>query len=318
MAARGTTAAGAVRSAARVIAPLLLALLAACSDAPGETSADLPPASPLLYEIASADGTVEGWMFGTIHALPSGAKWRTPEVGRSIDAADFLVVEIAALGDDAALGQTYAALSTSPALPPITARVPPELTGQLSGLLARGGYSQDSFATTETWAAALALARIDATGDPANGVDRALIADFKGRPVREFEGAAAQLGIFDTLPEAQQRAMLAAVVHDSETARRDPARLQRAWMAGDAATIAASTREGILADPALHEALLAARNRRWAAMLVPMLKQSPRPLVAVGTAHLVGPEGLAALLEAQGYRIRRLSPPEAAPATPAP
>lgn len=306
------------RLAARVIAPLFLALIAGCSDAPGETAADLPPASPLLYEIASADGTVEGWMFGTIHALPSGAKWRTPEVGRSIDAADFLVVEVAALGDDAALGRTYAALSTSPALPPITARVPPELAGQLSGLLTRGGYSQDSFATTETWAAALALARIDATGDPANGVDRALIADFAGRPIREFEGAAAQLGIFDTLPEAQQRAMLAAVVRDSETARRDPARLQRAWMAGDAATIAASTREGILAEPALHEALLAARNRRWAAMLVPMLKQSPRPLVAVGTAHLVGPEGLAALLEAQGYRIRRLSPPETPSATPAP
>lgn len=306
------------RLAARVIASLFLALLAACSDAPGETAADLPPASPLLYEIASADGTVEGWMFGTIHALPSGAKWRTPEVGRSIDAADFLVVEIAALGDDAALGRTYAALSTSAALPPITARVSPELAQQLSGLLIRGGYSQDSFAATESWAAALALARIDATGDPANGVDRALIADFAGRPIREFEGADRQLGIFDTLPEAQQRAMLAAVVRDSETARRDPARLQRAWMAGDAATIEASTREGLLADPALHEALLAARNRRWTAMLVPMLKQSPRPLVAVGTAHLVGPEGLAALLEAQGYRIRRLSPPDAPAATPPP
>ena len=65
-------------------------------------------------------------------------------------------------------------------------------------------------------------------------------------------------------------------------------------------------RTGILADPNLRAALLVERNRRWAAALVPLLEQPARPLVAVGTAHLVGPEGLASLLEAAGYRIRRL------------
>jgi uncharacterized protein YbaP (TraB family) len=297
------------RFTAGIIASLLLALLAGCSDVPGEAAADLPPATPLLYEIACADGTVEGWMFGTIHALPPGTQWRTPEVGRTIDAADFLVVEIAGLDDGVALRRAFSALSSSGDLPPITSRVPPELAGRLSAMLSRGGFTENSFASTETWAAALALARVDATGDPESGVDRALIADFDGRPVRELEGAAGQLAIFDRLPEAQQRAMLAAVVRDSETARRGPERLQRAWLAGDAPTIETSTREGILADPALREALLVARNRRWAAALAPMLTEAPRPLVAVGTAHLVGPEGLAALFEAQGYRIRRLSPP---------
>jgi uncharacterized protein YbaP (TraB family) len=77
-------------------------------------------------------------------------------------------------------------------------------------------------------------------------------------------------------------------------------------LAGDAATIEASTREGFLADPALREALLTARNRRWVAALLPVLEQPARPLVAVGTAHLVGPEGLVALLEAEGFTIRRL------------
>ena len=62
----------------------------------------------------------------------------------------------------------------------------------------------------------------------------------------------------------------------------------------------------IQADPALRAALLTDRNRHWAAALTPLLQEGPRPLIAVGTAHLVGPDGLAALLEAQGYRIRRL------------
>lgn len=301
---------GWVRSAVAGVLASALLVLASCSDAPGGAAADgsAPdrPANPLLYEIASADGTVEGWMIGTIHALPDGTKWRTPEIGRVIDEADLLVVEIAALNDSGAIARIFAELATTPGLPPLDQRLPADLAAPLSGLMARGDLSPERFATTETWAAAIALAQVDATGDPTNGVDRALIADFAGRPVRELEGAEAQLAIFDRLPEAQQRFMLAAVVRGSEEARRDPGRLQRAWLAGDAAIIEGSTREGFLANPALRKALLTERNRRWAAPIAALLEQPALPLIAVGTAHLVGKEGLTALLEAQGYRIRRL------------
>jgi len=302
----GADSTGAARRlAALLLAPVLALLLAGCSDPAGEVADGSPPA-PLLYEIASADGAVEGWMLGTIHALPPGARWRTPAIARVVGEADLLVVEIAELGESAGLSRIFAELAVSPDLPPLDQRLPADLRPTLEALLARGELELAAFHQTETWAAALALARIDAEGDPANGVDRAVIADLAGRPVRELEGARAQLAIFDRLPEPDQRAMLAGVIREAERARADPARLQRAWLAGDAATIEQSTRTGILADPNLRAALLVERNRRWAAALVPLLEQPARPLVAVGTAHLVGPEGLASLLEAAGYRIRRL------------
>ncbi|MFN3863485.1 MAG: TraB/GumN family protein [Erythrobacter sp.] len=291
--------------AAAIIVPLLLPGLAGCDAAPDRPAAG-PPPSPLLYEIASADGAVEGWMFGTIHALPDGTDWRTETIGRVIEAADLLVVEIGNLQGRDAGPSLYLSLARSPGLPPLAQRLPPALRPKLATMLERGGMRPDDFTSEESWAAAITLARIDATGDPANGVDRALIDAFSGRPVRELEGLRGQLMIFDRLPESAQRAMLAAVVRESESTARDPARLQRAWLAGDAAVIEQSTREGFLADPALHEALLAARNRRWAKAIAPMLEDTPRPLIAVGTAHLLGPEGLAALLEAQGYRLRRI------------
>lgn len=302
----GNIGAMALRCAAGVIAPLLLLLATGCSDAPDSPVADAPPPAPLLYEIASADGSVEGWMVGTIHALPASVEWRTPAIESAVKKADLLVVEIAEL-DDAALARTFAGLSRTPGLPPLEARLPADLRPCLAALMKRGNFAPAQFAGTETWAAALMLARIDAVGDPANGVDRALIADFKGRRVREFEGAPAQLAIFDRLPETQQRAMLAAIVRESAAAAKDPERLQRAWLKGDEATLEASTHEGVLADPAVREALLVARNRRWAAALAPVLADAPRPLIAVGTAHLLGPQGLAALLGKQGYRVRRVS-----------
>ena len=287
-----------------LLAPFLALALAGCSEAPGKGGAQSPPPDPLIYEIASADGGFEGWLFGTIHALPAGTRWRTPAIDHAIETADLLVVEIAALDSNGPA--TFRALAESSGLPPLAARLPADLRPAVGEMIERGGMGSIDFTGLETWAAAVTLARVDAKGDPANGVDRALIADFSGRTVRELEGMRGQLSIFDRLPESAQRTMLAAVVRENERTRSDPERLQRAWLAGDAAAIEQAGREGFLADPALREALLTGRNRRWAAQIGTMLKDTPRPLIAVGTAHLVGEDGLVALLEAEGYRLRRL------------
>lgn len=288
-----------------MLAPILLIALAGCSDAPGE-DADGSPPNPLLYEIANADGAVEGWMFGTIHALPAGTQWRTPVLADVVNTADVLLVEIAALDNRAALAETFADLAHTPGQPAITRRVPGDLAPALTDLLERGDLDPDSFATIETWAAALTLAQISAGADPANGADRALIREFTGRPVRELEGASTQLQIFDRLPELQQRTLLAAVVAEAENSKAQAARLRRAWRTGDVAVLEEATSGGILADPGLREALLTQRNRDWAKAIIPQLKREPRPLIAVGAAHLVGPEGLVSLLQAEGYRVRRL------------
>lgn len=292
------------RRAASIIAPLLALLIAGCSNAPGDNKAG-PPPNPLFYEIAKADGVVEGWMLGTIHALPRATHWQTPATADAIRDADLLVVEVR-LGASTAQRGVMAELATTPGLPPLAERVPADLRPQLAALLERGDLAGVDFTDQETWAMAIGLAGIDAPGDSSYGVDRAIIGYFTGRPIRELEGLRGQLSIFDRLPEAAQRSMLAAVVRESEKARSDPERLQRAWLAGNAATIEQSTSEGFLADPVLRDALLVGRNRRWVAAMLPLLDEAPRPLIAVGAAHLVGPDGLVALLRAEGYRLRRL------------
>lgn len=293
------------RTVTALLAPALLLALAGCSEAPGEEAAG-PPPSPLLYEIASADGAVEGWMLGTIHALPDGTEWRTEAIDRVANSADLLVVEIAALDDSAALSRVFAELGTTPGLPPLDRRLPAAQRPKLAALLERGGMATGDFTTTESWAAALMLAQIDAEGDPANGVDRALIREFPRGKVRELEGVRTQLSVFDRLPEVDQRDLLAAVVAEADEAPARAAELRKAWLTGDEATLAAAANTGMMADPGLREALLVARNRRWDAAIAAMLEAPARPLVAVGSAHLVGPEGLAAMLAARGYRIRRL------------
>lgn len=296
---------GARHLVASMFGLIFLSSLAGCNDAPGETAYDTLP-SPLLYEIASADGTVEGWMFGTIHALPDGTRWRTPALEQVVTDADVLVVEIAAINDRAALSQTFAQLATTPGQPSLARRIPGELVPTLTTVLQRGNLASTDFGAMETWAVALTLAQATADGDPSNGADRALLSEFTGRPVRELEGAWAQLSIFDRLPEAKQRRLLADVVAQAGDADADAVGLREAWRVGDAVVLDRAGRRGILADPDLRNALLTQRNRNWVRAIVPLLEDAPRPLIAVGAAHLVGAEGLASLLQQQGYRVQRL------------
>jgi hypothetical protein len=290
------------------VAPALLALTAllalpACGERE-EAGAD--PPDPLIYEIASPDGEVEGWMLGTIHALPDGVSWRTPEIEDAIEDADLLLVEVAALDDQTAIAATFAQLATTEGLGPLAGRVDPALRTPLGEIIARSGTSPASFEDTEDWAAAIMLAQVDAYGQPRNGVDRALIREFGERPVVGFETAENQLGIFDSLAPNDQRDLLEGTVREWQDAQANPGKLTRAWLAGDLATIETATTEGIMADPELREALLVGRNRAWLRLLLNTLARQEKPLVAVGTAHLVGPDGLVEMLKSEGYSVRRL------------
>lgn len=292
----------------RVLRALALALglaltATACSDAPGGKGA---PGTPLLYEISGADGQVSGWMFGTIHSLPAGTQWRTPALEEVVGQARVLVVEIAALEDQAALREAFSRLATTPNQPDIGLKVPQESRPALFALIDKARLSASDFGATETWATALILAQADDDGGAANGADRALLRDFSSRQIREFEGVEKQLGIFDALPEGEQRDLLMAVLEEAHRHAEDPDKLRRAWLAGDADTLEEATETGLLADPELRAALLTNRNADWIAQLLPVLQAGERPLVAVGTAHLLGPDGLTAMLEARGYRVRRI------------
>lgn len=290
-----------------MIRALVAALLAclALSGCRREPPPPAPPARPALWVIDRAEGRPAGWLFGTIHALPRGTAWRTPALAHAVRDAGVLVVEVRDL-DQRALAAQFARLARDRAGPPLALRLPPGARRELAALLDREGVAEGRFDALETWAAALALARLGEAASPREGVDRALLADFADRPVRELEGAAAQLAIFDALPEREQRDLLAAVIAEHARAGADRTALARAWLAGDTQRLARLARTGLLADPELYEALLAARNRAWMNRLTPLLERGERPLVAVGAAHLLGPDGLPAMLTARGYRVRRI------------
>lgn len=265
------------------------------------------PATPALWEVTGPHGQ-QGWLFGTIHRLPSNVEWRGERIDKALANADMLVVETADADDNARMARVFVRLATSPGHPPLDRRVKPEARGALSSLMHAGGFENADFATTETWAAALTLANVAAGDDGGRdgGVDGQLVSQAGAMPVVELEGTDTQLRIFDGLPEQDQRDLLASVVAEAGTGKARAGALSAYWMKGDMAAIAAETGQGMMDDAQLRAALLIDRNRRWASRIAALLRKGHHPFVAVGAAHMAGPDGLPADLAAHGWRVRRV------------
>ena len=64
--------------------------------------------------------------------------------------------------------------------------------------------------------------------------------------------------------------------------------------------------DGLATQPALRQSLLVERNDLFAARVVETIERRRVPFVAVGAGHMLGPDGLPALLAARGYTVRRV------------
>ncbi|KQM17556.1 TraB/GumN family protein [Novosphingobium sp. Leaf2] len=282
---------------ALILLPLLpLLALLACAREPLE-------ANPALWRVEDGRGHV-GWLFGTIHVSERPLAWRTPKVDAALNRAGVVMVEVGNLADEQQVAATFAALAHSQGLRPLSQRVPTGYSAALQALLKKAGKTEADFADTETWAAALTLAQAGAdAGGARNGVDRAVIVAAGTKPVIELEGARAQLGIFDALPERDQRALLGAVVTEAAAPDKD---LAKSWRTGDMTAVERETRTGMLADPDLRAALFTGRNQRWTIRIAQSITAGQRPFVAVGAAHMAGPQGLPAMLKSRGFTVTRI------------
>jgi uncharacterized protein YbaP (TraB family) len=124
--------------------------------------------------------------------------------------------------------------------------------------------------------------------------------------VIELEGVEPQLRIFDALPEREQATLLVAVSQEAEAGPAAQKRQRDDWLTGNVDALLREGDRSLLADPELRRTLLTQRTAAWAERIDRLLAQGGTLFVAVGTAHVIGPEGLAALLTERGYTVTRV------------
>ena len=289
------------------LALLLSGLLSGCD---ADNRAPLPegPSRVALWEVTGPQGQ-QAWIFGTVHVLPKGLEWRTPALDQALAKSDRVVMEIGGEIDAGEVAQLLERLGQTPGQPLPADRASPAARPTVTEAFDTLDLEQTRYTSTESWAVALQLAgaasaKAGASAD--QGVEQALRTQAGAKPIVGLETIEGQFRLFDTLTLSQQTRLLEQTATEIVSERDEERDLVRLWLAGDDAAIAREVSLGLLADPQLRRVLLTDRNTRWIGQIEQMTAKGAKPFIAVGAAHVAGPDGLPAMFARKGWHVRRL------------
>jgi len=292
------------RAAAFLAVPMLASGAAASQPAKPATP------RPALWEVSDPDTKI--YLFGTIHLLPKNYSWRTQALNRAIASSDSLVVEtIIDPKNPAELARELVRLGYAEGLPPLASRVDASKRQKLEAAIAKTSIPRAAFDRMRTWAAAFTLLGVqfkELGMHGEEGVDNNLRSAFAaaGKPIGQLETNGEQLGFFNALPEKAQRALLEGALEAPKETTGDFTSMLKTWAAGDVEGIARTFNDQLADSPDLMEGLIRRRNLNWTAWIQRRLAAPGTVLFAVGAGHLAGEHSVQAMLQREGYRVKRL------------
>lgn len=265
-------------------------------------------AQPAMWVIKDADSTI--YLFGTVHILKPTTEWRSAKYDAALKSSEEIWLEINDQDDTAALQGLVQTLGMD-AANPLSQRLSKADWEKFSDSLKKNNIPTAMVDPMKPWMAGIALSvvpMVKAGYDPTLGVDNVVKSDAQAasKPVLAFETTEKQLRFFDAMPEAAQVEFLMSTVKDMT---ESPAALDGMvvnWAKGDVKGLEDEMVTPMREDyPELYKVLLIDRNAAWAEILAKRLQGKGVSFVAVGSAHLIGPDSLQAQLAKKGIVAER-------------
>ena len=265
-------------------------------------------AEPAMWVIKDADSTI--YLIGTMHLLKHDTEWNAEKVRKTVHESTELWFEVADFDNQSALAPLMMKLGLDPTHP-LSSKLNEEQRKKLEKIAGVYGFPVASLEPMQPWLAALMLAVgpiMKAGYDPKAGVERMLSAQAKaeGDKINGFETAEEQLQIMAGLSEAEQITFLTSVFDDLEKGIDLVDKLAKAWIDGDLDTITRLSVDDIKKEaPTVYEKFIVRRNIAWSEKIAEILKRSGVQQIAVGAAHLAGPDSLQVQLAKRGIKVER-------------
>src|SRR5947207_8037384 len=288
----------------RISVAIAVALLVA-SGAVGQTRGG----HSFLWKVQSGGNVM--YLAGSVHALTADAYPLNPAYQRAFDASGALVEEIdLAEADPLSGGVGLLAKGMYQDGRTFTSAVSRDTVAMVERKLQNTPLAIDLIQPMKPWMVMLMLEALgsQAAGlDPNIGLDKHFydLANTKGKQVIGLETAQSQIDRFDKMPERMQEQMLRSELAEMDTEQSSLRAIMTAWQNGDSAAIEKMLLASFSDNPAAYNSLITDRNRNWMPQLDICLKRASPCFVVVGAAHLVGPQGLLAMLQQRGYRVEQ-------------
>lgn len=277
-------------------------------------AATAEPQRGFLWEIRKADR--RAYLLGTIHVgQPEFHPLRDGIVARLREAAVIAVeADVSEAARVAPVVQSLAYYGDGVA--GLDARAP-ALRSRLDAFAKRQGLAAEVFARMKPWMAANTVVVVEAARfgfSPAYATE-AFLFDFarrNGKALAEIESIDEQLRLFDAAPEATQIAYLKQALDsiDNGDSRDEITRLVGAWERRDAAEmerLLARIRgmKGV-AERFVVERIIDGRHPRMIEAIERFAASGKLHVVAIGSLHFFGSNGLIAELRRRGYSVEAI------------
>jgi uncharacterized protein YbaP (TraB family) len=248
-------------------------------------------------------------LFGSVHILPPNLQWEPSRLKHAVAHAREIWFEIPL--DDASLAAASRAAQTEGLQPPgqtLSAQLNPSDRARLAALAKAYATPMEELDRLKPWLAEITLSLAsyrDLGASRDQGVEHQILEGAApGARQRAFETPEEQIGYLADGSVPDQIASLEETFGELEEGPAAFQRLIKAWMAGDLKALDAEALEPLAkASPGVYRTMVAERNARWLQILLTRLDQSGDAVVVVGVGHLIGPDGLPALLRAKGVRV---------------
>lgn len=277
--------------------------------AQAQAAAARPDADPALWVVRDEDTTI--YLFGTFHMLDGSRDWFNDEVREAFDRSDELVLEFNDELDAATVQPLVQRYAVDPNGRTLSQRLPAEVTARLDAELVERGYPAGALEAYEPWFATMTLVSLSAqqlgfTGE--HGPETALTAAARARniPIGGVETLESQMQMLDGVPEETQIEQLVQTIATIDDAGETFAAMHDAWSTGDEAALFAIVTRSTGTDSPTYKAYLVDRNARWTDWLAERMARPGTVFVAVGAAHLVGPDSVQAMLARRGHSSLRV------------
>ena len=265
-------------------------------------------AEPALWVIKGSHATV--YLFGTIHALAKDQSWHSAKIDAAIQQSQTLYLEVENFQDVAAIQPLMMQFGFD-ADHPLSSKLTADQLAKLNKAAAALPGGETLLEPMKPWLAGtmISLAPILQAGyDPESGVEFAIKPEFTAanKAVKGFETTEQQIRLFADMSDKAQLDFLVSELDDADSAIGEFKQLLAAWYAGDVEKID-SLNNAELRDkhPDLFQILVVKRNQNFTEQIRNLLAGDGVSFVAVGAGHLVGKEGVPAMLEKQGYKVTR-------------
>lgn len=295
----------------------LLALIWALFGAQASAQSATPPKGPALWRMADDD--TELFLFGTVHVLPPGIQWRRQDLIEAFSASDVIYFETSHLDQKATGYFDFFKSGQAPEGEDVLAVLSDEQKEVLTQVLDQMGLTLDSLKGQRPWYAALLLGfqALEQQGQVSEyGVETWFEGQISGdQEVRSLEGG---LEVPDALSAMSMDAQinmlmdgLDEVVSEDEdlfdTLSTTFDESLKIWLKGRADLLFDEDMETMRSEsPELYAAMFTNRNRNWTLQIDELMEtETGRIFVAVGAAHMTGPESVVHMLEAEGWTLER-------------